>query len=102
MMSAFAWKHGVTADEARSLVQMKLASDGIGQHVSWNGNRFEVSIGWGFVLKVVGEITDETIRMEQVSGAMARATIAKSRDELAALFPDGYELTAMQDTVANH
>ncbi|WP_010583323.1 hypothetical protein [Schlesneria paludicola] len=99
-MSAFVWKHGVTADDARRLIQMKLAGDGVAQHVTWNGNRFTASVGWGFILKVVGEITQEVVRLDQISGPMTRSIITKSRDELASLFPDGYELTTTEDAIA--
>jgi hypothetical protein len=100
-MSILVWKHNTTADHARRLIQMKLAGAGVGQSVTWIDNAFQASVGWGVILKVVGEVTEEVVRLDQVSGALAKSVLSKSRDELASLFPDGYEVTMTDDALAH-
>ena len=63
-MPVFVWKHGVTADEARRVIQDSLSDAGVGHHVKWEGNHLTATVGWGLILKVVGELTDQVVRLE--------------------------------------
>ena len=98
-MTPVVWTHHKTRDEARQLLQSRINNAGINQHVQWKGYHFSASVGWGLVLKLEGEIGDETVSLTHVSGALASTVVAKSIDAFGELFPDGHQFSA---PVENH
>ena len=93
-MAVLTWKHGMTRNEVRKLIQERIEAAGVSEKVKWNANTFTASVAWGAVLNLVGEINEDTIVLQKSSGAIGSVVLAKSREAFEKLFPDGEEVIA--------
>jgi hypothetical protein len=96
-MAVLVWKHGTTADAAGEAIRAELDRLGHGGKVKWTGDEASASVGWGLVLSAAGRVTDEAVVLDTCGGAVGGLVLAKCRELLARLFPDGeqVEQTAM-------
>jgi hypothetical protein len=60
--------------------------------VTREGFKASVSVGWGSVLSVTGEVTDHAVLLERCGGAAGTAVLHECRKILERLFPGGEEL----------
>jgi hypothetical protein len=88
-MTALVWKHGTSRDEVRRLFQSELNQSGHARSVTWNGDRFAAVVGWGSILDLQGEITDDAIVVEKSRGAIGKIVLQKIEAVFERLFPGG-------------
>jgi hypothetical protein len=88
-MSVLVWKHGTTVAAAREIIQTELEKLGHGGKVTWKGDEFTCSLGWGTILNTAGKVTGETIVLEKCSGAIGSIALAKFREFFQRVFPGG-------------
>jgi hypothetical protein len=88
-MPILTWKHGHTRDQVRNLLIGRIATAGVTESVTWRGDTFLSSIGWGAILNLEGHITDDTITLEKASGVLGSTVLAKSKQAFQELFPGG-------------
>jgi len=67
------------AAEAKKIVRKMLSDKGCSAHVKWDGNSFSSTVGYGFALKVKGEITDKELIINHASGVMGGVVVDKCR-----------------------
>jgi len=93
LMAVLVWKHETTRQDARKRIEDRLKSAHVSEKVSWNGDIFSSSVGWGTILNLVGEVTDDAVVLRKSSGAMGGVILAKSREGFQQLFPEGREVS---------
>lgn len=93
-MAALVWKHNRTREEARELIQRRLHEAGHDSKVAWKGDSLSASIGWGAILSLSGEVTDDALVLENCTGALSGFVLSKCREGLAHLFPGGEQVQA--------
>jgi len=87
---ALVWKHGRSKAEALAAVQSALASSGRASAVKWDGAKLEARYGpFGSVVHARGEVTDDAIVLEKCGGLAGGVVLARCRELLARLFPEG-------------
>lgn len=91
-MAVLVWKHETTRQDARKRIEDRLKSAHVSDKVAWNGDTFSSSVGWGTILNLVGEVTDDAVVLQKSSGAMGGVILAKSREGFKQLFPEGEEV----------
>jgi hypothetical protein len=89
MAALLRWRHGVSSAEARRIMEEQLSEAGYADQVQWDGDEFSASVGFGTVLKVKGQVTDEEIVLEKCSGALGSTVLAKIREIVGRVFPGG-------------
>ncbi len=88
-MTALRHPHRTTKDAALRILEEEVNASGYGHSTKWDGFRCTVSYGpFGSLLLAQGEITDEYIVVEKISGAMAPIARSKIPGILKLLFPD--------------
>jgi hypothetical protein len=92
-MAVLVWKHGKTRDEARSIIQAEVRRLGYDQKVMWSGDSATASVAWGAVLSASGKVTDEAIILDKCGGAVGGIVLARCRELLERIFPDGEQAT---------
>ena len=97
-MNILAWKHGETPDDVRRLMRERLQAAGISDKVTWDGNRFTSSVGWGTILNLVGRIEPEAIVLEKCSGAIGGVVLSKCREAFREMFPGGEEIQLTENS----
>lgn len=88
-MTALIWKHGMSKNDARQLIQARIEKAGIRDKVLWKGDSFSSSIGWGTILNLEGQVTDESVILKKAAGALGSIVLEKSREAFQELFPNG-------------
>lgn len=86
------WRHGTTRAEAKAIIQRKLEQLGYAKRLSWNGDSFSASVGFGAVLRLTGEVTDTDILVHNIGGAASAPALAKIQEVLNEPFPGGSQI----------
>jgi hypothetical protein len=86
---ALTWKHGKTHADAKAIIQTRLAQLGYAKKVAWSDDSFSVSVGFGAVLKLKGEVDAEDVIVHSIGGAASTLALAKLREVLCETFPGG-------------
>ena len=81
-MAILRWRHGMTAAQARQVMEEQLAEAGYSDEVKWKGDQFSASVGWGTVLGIEGQITDEEAVLEKCGGAAGNTALKTIREIL--------------------
>lgn len=89
-MAVLVWRHGRSKDEALAALRAELTASGYGDPVKWDGARAEARYGpFATGLHARGEVTDEAVVLEKCGGLLGGLVLARCRELLARLFPDG-------------
>ncbi len=92
-MSLIAYRHGMTADEARDAIEQELRKLGYGDYVKWNGPDVSARVGMGVILNLHGGVTNETVIVDTCGGAAGGRVLSHCRQIVTRIFPNGGELT---------
>jgi hypothetical protein len=94
-MAVLTWRHGRTKEEAIASLRAALEEGGYGSYVTWSGDKFEARSGpFASFAFVRGEVTDETAVIHNCRGLIRGVVLARTREILARLFPDGSPVEA--------
>ena len=88
-MSVLVWKHGTNLADARQRILLRLRGSGYDNKVTWKGDDFYSSIGWGTVLDIAGRIDDEAVTIDKSGGLIGDLVLKKSEVTLRDIFPRG-------------
>jgi len=80
-------KHNSTAEIAKEKIIGRLNTIGYADKVKWSANAFRISIAFGTVLNMSGEITDHEIIISKCSGAFGGRVMTECGKILAEIFP---------------
>lgn len=88
MAAVLKWKHELDKREAKRILRREIKDRGYGKYVMWEAFGFSVSAGpLGALLNASGEITDEHIVINKVSGLLSGKAEQETRKLLRDLFP---------------
>ena len=79
-------QHGTTAARAFELIIRKLAELGYDRHVRWRGHNVSASIGFGHILCINGEITNNEI-LVKFGGFFGGRALTECREIAGSIFP---------------
>lgn len=92
-MAALVWRHARTKAEALDALQSALAKFGYGDAAKWDGAHVEARYGpFATGLYARGEVTDEAVVLERCGGLLGGLVLARCRELLGRLFPDGEQM----------